>query len=161
MLTTETPLRRTPPLVVAALVTVVLGGLLAGVGALTQGTDAAYGAAAGTVIAVGVFAFGAFAVDGVSRLMPVASLLVALLTYTFQVLLMALVFVAVNRSGLLDSTLDRGWLGGAIILGALTWSFVQIWATSQVRIPVYDEPVERPANSVEEAPAHAREGGAR
>lgn len=161
MQTTERSARRTPPLVVAALVTVGLGGALAVVAALTQGSAAAYGALVGTVIAVGVFAFGAFAVDGVSKLMPVASLLVALLTYTVQVLLMALVFVAVNRSGLLDSTLDRGWLGGAIILGALTWSFVQIWATSTARIPVFDEPVERPENTAAEARAHATEGGAR
>lgn len=161
MQTTDSTARRMTPLVVAALVTVGLGGALAVVAALTQGSAAAYGALAGTVIAVGVFAFGAFAVDGVSRLMPVASLLVALLTYTFQVLLMALVFVAINRSGLLDATLDRRWLGGAIIVGALTWSFVQIGATSKARIPVFDEPVERSVNTAGEARAHATEGGAR
>lgn len=161
MMTTAGSSRRTTPLVVAAVATGALGGLLAVVGALASGSGAAYGVLVGTAIALGVFAFGAFAVDAVARLMPVASLLVALVTYTFQVVLMALVFVAVNRSGLLDSTLDREWLGGAIIVGALTWSFVQIGATTRARIPAFEEPVERPVNSPGEPRAHAAEGGAR
>jgi hypothetical protein len=161
MMTTASPSRRTPPLVLAAVSAGLLGVALAGAGALTQGTAAAYGALVGTLVAVGVFAFGAFAVDAVARLMPVASLLVAMVTYTFQVVVMALVFVAVNRAGLLESTLDREWLGGAIILGALTWSFVQVWATSSARIPAFEDPAARPGDDAVEAPAHAAEGGAR
>jgi ATP synthase protein I len=161
MMTTESPFRGLSPLVAAALVTVLLGGVLATVGALVDGSAAAYGALTGTAIAVGIFGLGTFAVDAVAKVMPVASLLIAMMTYGVQVLLLALVFVAFNQSGLLDSELDRAWLGGAIILGALAWSFTQIRATATARIPVYDTPVEQPVNASEGRFDRATEGGAR
>ncbi len=165
MKTTESPVRGLSPLVVAAAVTVLLGGALALVGSLVEGSAAAYGALIGTAIAVGVFAFGTFAVDAVAKVMPVASLLIALLTYGFQVILLALVFVAFDRSGLLDSELDRGWLGGAIVLGALVWSAAQIRATATARIPVYDTPAGPPAEQRVNSPQgrfdRGAEGGAR
>lgn len=148
MKTTET---RTPSVVTrAALAAVAAGVLLVVLGALVSGSAAAAGAAVGGVIAIGVFAFGAFAVDAVSRLMPAASLLFAMVTYTFQVVLMALVFVGVNRAGLLDDELDRNWLGGAIILGAFVWLAVQVRLATTARIPAF-----------ESKPDPAAEGGAR
>lgn len=157
MKTTESTSRGLRPLVAAALVAAVLGGLLAGLGALVSGDAAAYGALVGTAIAVGVFAFGTFAVDAVAHVMPAASLVIALLTYVMQVLVLALVFVALSQSGALDSTLDRGWLGGAIVLVTLIWTAVQIRATATARIPVY-EPAREAASR---ASAHPAEGGAR
>jgi hypothetical protein len=129
---------RTPSAVSRAAVGALAAGLgLAAVGALVSGSPAAYGALVGTAISVGVFAFGAFAVDAVARLLPAASLLFAMVTYTFQVLLMALAFVVVNRSGLLDDELDRAWLGGAIIAGAFVWMGVQIRVATTARIPAF------------------------
>lgn len=153
MLTTET---RTPPSAVAraALAAFVVEIALVAVAAVVSGSPAAWGAAVGGVIAVGVFAFGAFAVDAVARLMPTASLMFAMLTYTLQVVLMALAFVAVNRSGLLDEELDRNWLGGAIILGALVWLAVQVRLATTARIPAF-EPVPEPPVRI------PSEGGAR
>ncbi|MDN5744711.1 MAG: hypothetical protein L0H31_06260 [Nocardioidaceae bacterium] len=153
MLTTET--RRPPSAVVcAALVALGAAIVLVAIGAIVSGSPAAWGAAVGGVIAVGVFAFGAFTVDAVARLMPTASLMFAMLTYTLQIVLMALAFVAVNRSGLLDDELDRHWLGGAIIVGALVWLAVQVRMATTARIPAF-EPVTR-------APAPAEpEGSAR
>jgi len=148
MLTTET---RTPRVVRrAALVAGLAAAALVPVGGLVSGSAAAWGAALGGAIAVGVFAFGAFAVDAVARLMPAASLLFAMVTYTFQVVAMALVFVAVNRSGLLDDELDRNWLGGAIVAGAVVWMAVQIRLATTARIPAF-----------ESRPAAPSEGGAR
>ena len=46
-----------------------------------------------------VFGFGSFVVNTVAALMPTAALLVALLTYTLQVVAMGLVFVALSGSG--------------------------------------------------------------
>lgn len=157
MKTTESPASGLRPLVAAALVAAVLGGLLAGLGGLVRGDAAAFGALVGTAIAVGVFALGTFAVDAVAHVMPAASLVIALLTYVMQVLVLALVFVALSESGALDSTLDRGWLGGAIVLVTLIWTAVQIRATATARIPVYEPARE----AVSRASAHPAEGGAK
>ncbi|TWH01665.1 ATP synthase protein I [Nocardioides sp. J9] len=134
----------------AALAATASAVVLVGVAALVSGGPAAAGAAVGGLIAVGVFAFGSFAVEAVARLLPSASLLFAMVTYTFQVALMALVFVALNTSGLLDDELDRNWVGGAIILGAFVWMGVQIVLATTARIPAF-----------ETRPSTPSEGGAR
>ena len=117
----------------AALVALVTGLLLVLVGAFVGGSPAAYGALVGTVIVVGVFALGAGVVH-----VAAASLLVALLTYTLQVLLLAVVFLAIERSGLADDTLDRRWLAGAVIAGTLAWMIAQIVLAARLRLPAYD-----------------------
>lgn len=153
------------PLALAAAVTAVVGVLVVLVAALTGGRPAASGALVGTGIALLVFSFGAFAVDAVARLMPVASLLVAMLTYTMQVLLMLVVFVGLNRSGALDDSLDREWLGGSIIVAVLAWTFAQLTASTKARIPAYEWHSETLGEqSVDGPPEGARpagEGGAR
>ena len=72
--------------------------------------------------------------------MPTAALLVALLTYTLQVVLMGLLFAVLAESGALDSALDAEWLGGTVIVGTLLWLTIQIVLTTRLRIPVYDLP---------------------
>ena len=86
--------RGTAALVRTASATALLGLAAALLGALTSGSAAAYGALVGTVLVVAVFGFGTFTVNAVAALLPAASLLVALLTYTLQVVAMALAFVA-------------------------------------------------------------------
>lgn len=139
MKTTET---RTPPSVVAraAVIAALVGVALVVLGALASGSTAAAGAAVGGVIAVGIFAFGSFTVDLVARLVPSAALLFAMLTYTLQVVLMALAFVALNLSGMIDDELDRNWLGGAIIAVTIVWLAVQVRLATTARIPAF-EPV--------------------
>jgi ATP synthase protein I len=129
-------------LVGAAGAAVAVGLALGLVGALTTGSAAAYAALAGTGFAVAIFAFGSFTVHVVSTAMPAASLLFALVTYTLQVALMALVFVALSRSGALDDTLDREWFAGAIIAVTACWLVAQILLATRARIPVYDLPDE-------------------
>ncbi|WP_426245185.1 hypothetical protein [Nocardioides sp. LHG3406-4] len=136
-------------LVVAIAITVV--------GGLAAGSTAAYGALTGAALALAVFMVGSFSVDAVARAMPSASLLVAMLTYTLQVVVMALVFVALNRSGLLDETLDRRWLAAGVIAVTVTWLIGQIWLTTRARIPVYD----LPASSVPEGTVERPDVGAR
>lgn len=160
MQTTET--RTTSVVTRAALAAVATGAALVVLAAIVSGAPAAAGAAVGGVIAVGIFAFGAFAVDAVSRLMPAASLLFAMVTYTFQVVLMALVFVGINRSGLLDDELDRNWLGAAIIVGAFVWLAVQVRLATTARIPAFETPAVRRADDpADQAADHPAEGGAR
>jgi ATP synthase protein I len=141
-MTTESP--RTAPtgggsaLLGAALVALVAGLLLALLGAIVGGSPAAYGALVGTLVVVAVFALGAGVVHVAAGLVPAASLLVALLTYTLQVLLLAVVFLAIERSGLADDALDRRWLSGAVIVGTLAWIVTQIVLATRLRLPAYD-----------------------
>ena len=148
MMTTDTRTHRV--VTRAALVAAVAAAGLVLVAALVSGGPAALGAAVGGVIAVGVFAFGAYAVEAVARLMPAASLLFALVTYTCQVAALGLVFIALNGSGLLDDEIDATWLGAAIIVGAFVWMAAQIRLATTARIPAF-----------ETVPSTPSEGGAR
>ncbi len=123
-----------------ALLTLLLGAATALVGALVSGSAAAWGAVVGTLAVVAVCATGSLIVDAVAGLLPAASLMVALLTYTLQVLAVLLVFTALERSDLLGPTLDRGWLGGAAIGATLAWLATQVVLTVRQRIPAYDLP---------------------
>lgn len=149
MMTTEAPRTGqvdrdsgTSVLVGAGAAVLVLGLLTALAGALTSGSAAANGSLVGTLLVVGVLGFGSFVVNVVAGVMPPAALMVALLTYTLQVVLMGLVFAALSGSGLLDTTLDRNWLAGAVIGGTAIWLVSQVLLATRRRIPVYDLPSE-------------------
>jgi hypothetical protein len=124
----------------AAISALLAGLVVVLIGALAQGPHAAYGALVGTALCVAVFGFGAFVVNVVAGVMPAAALLIAMLTYTMQVALMALAFLALTRSGVLDETLDRRWLGGAVITATMSWLVAQIWLSTRARIVAYDLP---------------------
>lgn len=141
----RTPDWGTAALVKTALVTAVVGLMVTLAGALVVGSAAAYGAAIGTVLVLAVFGFGTFTVNAVAAVMPAASLLVALLTYTLQVVAMALAFVALSRSGLFDESVDRTWLGCTVIACTLMWMMAQLVASTSRRIPIYDLPDPHPA----------------
>jgi len=143
MTTDKHPIRLTTSrsVIVAALgVTVVVGIALVVLAVLTADAAAVRGAAVGIGMVALFFGLGGLALNAVAGAMPAASLLFAMLTYTLQVLLVALLFVGLRNSGLLDSTLDRQWIGGAVIVGTITWLLAQIVATTRVRQPVYDLP---------------------
>jgi len=128
----------------AAISAAVVGLVVSGVAGLAAGDAAAYGALVGTALCVLVFGVGAFVVNVVAGLMPAAALLVALLTYTLQVAVMALAFLALTRSGALEETLDRRWLGGAVIASTVAWLTAQIWLSTKARILAYELPGDRP-----------------
>lgn len=161
MMTTESKRdprsRGTGPLLGAALAGLVLGLLVALLGAVVAGSPAALGALVGTALVVGIFAFGSFTVNAVAGVLPSASLLVALLTYTLQVVAMGLAFVALSGSGLLDEALDRRWLGGTVIGGTVLWVLAQVVLTTRLRIPAFEGSQE----PVLTAPADRTEAGAR
>lgn len=127
-------------LVRATMATVAAGILGIVLAAAIGGSAAAFGAMIGAVLVVAVFAFGAFTVNAVAGALPSAALLVALLTYTLQVIVMALAFVAISDSGLLDETVSRSWLGGSVIVGTMVWMTVQVLVSTSRRIPIYDLP---------------------
>lgn len=138
--TTRTPFAGLRPLLGAAAAAVLAGTVVVVVAAFASGADAVSGAVLGALLATGVFAFGAFVVNAVAGVMPSAALLVALLTYTLQVVLMGLVFWAVSASPEAGSSLDQQWLGAAMIAATLGWLIGQVVLTARQRIPVYDLP---------------------
>jgi ATP synthase protein I len=140
-----------------AAVTVLLGLGAAAVGGLVSGSPAALGALVGTLLVVTVATGGALLVNAVAGVLPTASLLVALLTYLLQLLLVLVGFLALERSGLLGSTLDRAWVGGAAIGAVLVWLATQVALAVGARIPAFDPP----AAGAPGATAGRPEGGER
>ena len=150
------------PVVLRALVaTLLVGAALAVVGGLTTGTPAVLAVAIGTAMVCGFFGTGAVVLDVVASLAPATSLLVALLTYTLQVVLVGLVFVALNRSGLLDDTVDPRWLGATVIAGTLGWLVAQVVASMRTRIPVYELGVSKGSSEASAEGSGAEEAGER
>jgi ATP synthase protein I len=115
-----------------------LGLLLVGLGALLTGAAGAAGAAIGAVLVCSVLASGAVVVGAVALVAPAASLVVALLTYTLQVLLVAFVYVGLSEGGALDGPVDARWLSAAVITCTLAWTVAQIVVSVRSRQPVYD-----------------------
>ncbi|QZY30189.1 hypothetical protein [Nocardioides coralli] len=142
-----------------AAVTLVLGLLAAVVGGLTVGAPAAWGAVCGTALVVLVAAGGALVVNAVAGVLPSASMLVALLTYTLQLLLVLLALLGLERSGLLETTLDRTWVGGAVIGGVLVWLGTQVALATGTRIPAYDLTSDDPSASPSGSPSGATPEG--
>jgi hypothetical protein len=122
---------RTAVLVAAVLI------VLVGAASLVD-RSAAYGAAVGAALVLGVLGGGSAAVSVVARALPGASLLFAMLTYTLQVILLLSVFAGLDDAGILGTRIDRQWLSGTVIAGTLAWMFVQILVATRARIPAYD-----------------------
>ena len=108
--------------------------------ALVDGRAAVVGAAGGGVLTLAVFALGVAVVSVVARLMPSASLLVALMTYALQLLVLALCIAAIERAGVSGADLSRGWFAAAVIAVTLLWVTGQLVAATRQRIPVYELP---------------------
>jgi hypothetical protein len=136
----------------AALATTAIGVLAVLAGFLFSGPQAAAGAAVGFGMVLVFFGTGAVVVNAVAAISPVASLMVAMLTYTLEVVLVALVFTALDRSGALDGADDRTWAGVAVIVATLGWLVFHIVSATRSRMPLYDLP---------EGPSGGQEASAR
>ena len=132
----------------AALGTLAVGLVSVGAGLLLSGPSAAAGAAIGFAMVLVFFGTGAVVVNAVAAVSPVTSLLVAMLTYTLQVVLVALVLTALDRSGVLDGAVDRTWAGVAVIAATVGWLVSHILSATRSRQPLYDLP-ERPTDGQE------------
>ncbi len=125
------------PLVGAALVSSALVVGIAALAALSAGASGLRGSLIGGVLAVSVFLVGTFTVNVVSGLVPALSLLVAMLTYVLQVVVMALVVLALVRSGFGGQQEFRQWFAGSVIAVTMVWMSVQVWLFTRQRIPAY------------------------
>lgn len=111
------------------------GLVLALVGLAVDGSTALYAGLAGAVATVLVLAGGALVVGVVAKIMPVASLLLALLTYVCQLLLLTVALAAV--ANLADDVATR-WSAGALIAVTLVWTIAHLLLATRRRIAVYD-----------------------
>ncbi len=127
----------------------LLGALAAGaaavvsivaVAAVVDGRAGAVGAVAGGGLTLAVFALGTSLVGLVARVLPSASLMVALLTYVLQLLVLALVIVALDGADLDPATFSRGWFAAGVIAVTLLWMAGQLVAATRQRIPAFDDP---------------------
>ncbi len=107
-----------PALAATGAVALVGSALGAGLGGRPQ----VHGALLGTAVVAGFFLLGSLGSGLAAAYAPRLSLVVALLTYTLQVVLLGALLVAVARSGASPSSLDVRWLGGAVLAGTLCWS---------------------------------------
>jgi ATP synthase protein I len=89
---------------------------------------------------VGVFSFGVLTLAWVVRLLPAASLVVALVTYAAQLALVLVVVMALAEAETFAAPSVRGWLAAALVVGTTTWVVAHLWLASRQRIPVYDLP---------------------
>jgi ATP synthase protein I len=122
------------------LATVVVGAVAVIAAASSAGEPAAAGAAVGSGMVLVFFGLGAVVVTAVATVSPGASLLVALLTYTLQVVLVGLVFAVLSGSSGLDGRVDTDWVGGSIIVATLVWMVAQIVSATRSRQLLYDLP---------------------
>jgi ATP synthase protein I len=88
----------------------------------TAGGAQLLGVLVGAALVAGFFVFGMVNTAVAAAYAPRVALVVALLTYTLQVVALGLVLVAVSRSELTPDRLDVRWLAGTVIAGALGWT---------------------------------------
>jgi ATP synthase protein I len=143
----------------AVLATLALGAVLTVVAAVVGGSPAVLGVVVGIALVAGFFGLGTVVLIWVTRVSPAASLLVSLLTYTLQVVVLAIAFVALQASGLLESTIDPGWLGGTVIAGTIVWLSIQVTLTLRTRQLYYDLPSDQSLSSTSGTASDGRSGG--
>jgi ATP synthase protein I len=125
--------------------TVALGLVLAGTAQVLAGPAALAGVLAGTVLVCAFFGVGTLVLSWVTRVSPAMSLLVGLMTYTLQVVVLGLTFLALQASGLMRSAIDGTWLGGTVIAGTLVWLAIQVTLSLRTRQTYFDEPAVDPS----------------
>jgi len=112
--------------------------LIVAAAAILGGSSGAIGALVGGGLTLTVFLLGIAVVGSVARLLPTASLLVALMTYTLQLLVLAVAVVALDRSGPSADELSRGWFAAAVIAVTCLWLVGQVVTTVRLRIPAFE-----------------------
>lgn len=137
--------RGASPLLGAAVAGALAVVVLALVGGIVDGSTGAVGALVGGGLTLAVFAFGVGLVGLAARVLPAASLMVALLTYTLQLVVLVLAVVLLDRSGLAGDEVSRGWFAAGVIAVTVLWLLGQVVAATRQRIPAFGEPAGAPS----------------
>jgi len=142
MTTKTAPEQRTPRVLLSGVLW-VLGSTAAATvaAALSRGSTESLSALLGGGIVLVFFTFGAVVVGSASQLAAHLALVVAMVTYTLQVVLVALVFAALTEADAFDADLSAGWLAGALIAGTFAWMAGQLIATLRSPIAPWEGPV--------------------
>ncbi|MCZ4499274.1 MAG: putative synthase protein [Marmoricola sp.] len=145
MTTNPAPQERTPRVLLTAALAVLASTLVVAlVGALANGRTGAVSAVLGGAVVLVFFAFGAVVVSTASSVMPQTALMIAMLTYTFQVALVGLIFAGLTKSNAFEADLSAGWLAGGLIVGTFAWMTGQLVATLRTPILPWEGPVAGP-----------------
>ena len=128
---------RVPGVVPALLVTFTIGLAAAGLAVAAGGPAQLAGAVGGTGVVALFFLFGMVNTSLAAAFAPRVALLVALSTYTVQVVALGLLLVAVARSGFSPDRLDVRWLAGTVIAGAIGWTVALV--VDALRAPLPEE----------------------
>lgn len=128
------------PLLAATAASLVIGLVLVLVAWAVDGPAGARGAGAGALITLMTFGWGTSVVDAVSRVMPAASLLIALLTYTLQLLVMGVAVKVVVDASEGGERFAHGWIAAGVVSLGVTWIVAQVWMTVRRRTLAYDLP---------------------
>lgn len=134
------------------------GAVVALVALAADGRGAAYAALGLAVATAAVMALGAGFVNLVAAVMPAASLLLALLTYAFQLAVLTVVLVVVARA---SDPAVTGWAAGAMIAATLVWTLGHVVIATRRRIPVYDLPARDQIRSASDGVRDGSGAGAR
>jgi hypothetical protein len=137
--------RGASPLLGAGVAGALAAVVLAVVGGVVDGAPGVTGALVGGGLTLAVFALGVGLVDVAARVLPAASLMVALLTYTLQLLVLAIAVVVLDRSGLAGDEVSRGWFAAGVIAVTVLWLLGQVVAATRQRIPAFEEPLAAPS----------------
>jgi len=131
------------------------------VGLVASGSQAATGALVGTVLTTVVLGSGLLVVEVVTKTMPALSLLVALMTYTLQLVLVLVLVAAVAETPALADAVPPAWFAAAVIACALAWTVAQVVTATRARIPAFDLPAPTPSDAPSLPPATTTKRGAR
>jgi hypothetical protein len=135
MTTIAAPQEQTPRVLLAgSLAVLATTTVLTVLAATTADAPGVRGGLLGGGIVLGFFVFGTVSVGFAARMVPATALMVAMLTYTLQVVVIGLVFVALKQSGLFEDDLSDGWLAAGLIAGTFSWMIAQLVAT--LRTPI-------------------------
>jgi hypothetical protein len=137
--------RGASPLLGAAVAGTAAVVVLGVAGGVLDGAPGATGALVGGCLTLAVFAVGLGLVSLAARVLPTASLLVALLTYTLQLLVLAMAVALLDRTGLAGDELSRGWFAAGVIAVTLLWLLGQVVAATRQRIPAFEQPPGSPS----------------
>lgn len=119
-------------------VTAAAGVVASLLGLLASGSDALLGAAVGALTVLLVLTFGCTTLALVARILPSATLLVALVTYLAQAAVLLLVFVRISEIDVFADGPGRRWLALGLVAATLAWMTAQLVLTLRSRQPYFD-----------------------
>ena len=100
----------------------VLAVVAASAALLVGGRQQLNGALLGVALVAGFFLFGTLSTSVAAAYAPGTALIVALLTYTTQIVVLGLVLAVLRGSAATAAALDNHWLAGTVIIGTLCWT---------------------------------------